>query len=289
MLRKIKLSLEKIYESILPFFKTGSIESKQVSSFMKMVQNKAYHLGMVNSKFFNPSGIGARNVTSARDIMKLMIAASKNNVLCNVWSSKTKKLSVLGSNSRERIIETTLKDVAVEKAYFLGGGKTGSWSYINNVTAITEIHGKKVIGVVLGSYTELERFSALKELFDISSSIIMDEKYDKFSAKVVMAPSVISCVIKENGYEILFEQRADKRYLAASLTKVLTALTALDYIEELTDTFIIKTFDLIVDTHISFKAGDILTFEDGLYAMMLSSSNQVSSALARTIGESVNR
>ena len=50
------------------------------------------------------------------------------------------------------------------------------------------------------------------------------------------------------------------------------------------ETFEIRRVDLVGGSGNYFKEGDIISFEDALYLLLLPSSNVVAQALARTIG-----
>lgn len=86
---------------------------------------------------------------------------------------------------------------------------------------------------------------------------------------------------------ILFGKQADKQHYPASITKLMTTLVALEN-AELTDK-IKFTEDSISflewdDAQIGMKAGEELTLEDSLYGILLASANEVSHAVAESVG-----
>ena len=87
---------------------------------------------------------------------------------------------------------------------------------------------------------------------------------------------------------ILYEKNIDKREYPASITKLLTTLVALDN-AELTDTVEFSqdsiSFLEYGDAHIGMTPGEQISMEDALYAVLLASANEVSYAVAESVGK----
>lgn len=86
---------------------------------------------------------------------------------------------------------------------------------------------------------------------------------------------------------ILYGKQADKQHFPASITKLMTTLVALEN-AELTDK-VRFTEDSISflewdDANIGMKAGEELSLEDSLYGVLLASANEVSHAVAESVG-----
>lgn len=89
--------------------------------------------------------------------------------------------------------------------------------------------------------------------------------------------------------EILFEKNADKKLYPASTTKIMTALVALEKLDELG---LDMSCELIVDNEAQgvegssmyLKAGERITMEELLYGLMLQSGNDGAVAIASCIG-----
>lgn len=86
---------------------------------------------------------------------------------------------------------------------------------------------------------------------------------------------------------ILFGKNMDARHYPASITKLLTVLVALenanlsDNIKFTEDSISFLQSD---DAQIGMKAGEELSLEDSLYAILLASANEVSHAVAESVG-----
>ncbi len=88
---------------------------------------------------------------------------------------------------------------------------------------------------------------------------------------------------------ILYSKNIDAAYYPASITKLLTALVALEH-SDLTDK--VKLTDECVDflnwddAWIGLKSGDTITMEEAMHAMLMASANEASYAIALNVGES---
>ena len=90
---------------------------------------------------------------------------------------------------------------------------------------------------------------------------------------------------------VLFSQNGHVEYPPASITKILTALLVLEH-ADLSDTVTYsETAMLSVEADsgnkLSLVAGDTMTVEDSLYALLLASVNQAANALAEHVAGSI--
>ena len=87
---------------------------------------------------------------------------------------------------------------------------------------------------------------------------------------------------------VLYGKNIDKKEYPASITKILTALLALEY-AEMTDEVQITAESLTClgsgYASIGMKEGNVITMEQALYAMLLASSNEVAYAVAETVAK----
>ncbi len=105
---------------------------------------------------------------------------------------------------------------------------------------------------------------------------------------VYAVPSVLSesaVLIDANSGTILAQKNADKKMYPASLTKIMTAILAIE-MGELTDVITVDddTPFEIYGSHIALEEGEILTLKDLLHALMLPSANDAASAIAKHYG-----
>lgn len=84
---------------------------------------------------------------------------------------------------------------------------------------------------------------------------------------------------------VLFEKNSTDRVYPASITKVMSAVVALDHMPDLTQTVIVEEKDLqgLVEANASvagLKVGDCVTYEDLLYALILPSGADAANVIA---------
>ena len=95
-------------------------------------------------------------------------------------------------------------------------------------------------------------------------------------------------VMDMNSGAILYEKKADERHYPASITKLLTALVALENSEPDDEVYFSEdsvSFLEYGDASIGMTPGEILSMNDALYGMLLASANEVSYAIAENVGK----
>lgn len=98
-------------------------------------------------------------------------------------------------------------------------------------------------------------------------------------------------VVKASDHSIVAMKDAFEKAYPASTTKIMTLLTAVDYIEDLTDTFTMTyeiTDPLFAEgaTVAGFSAGEVISLEDMLYGIILPSGGDASIGVAMKISGS---
>lgn len=100
----------------------------------------------------------------------------------------------------------------------------------------------------------------------------------------VVAPRALTI---SPGGDDLFAKSADTLASPASMTKIVTAYTARQFIPDMTDTMSVVSADLKPGSTAGLLAGDVLTYEDAFYGMMLPSGNDAATAIARNVGAQI--
>lgn len=106
------------------------------------------------------------------------------------------------------------------------------------------------------------------------------------------SPNILSesaILIDASSGTILAQKNADKKMYPASLTKIMTAILAIE-MGKLTDVITVDddTPHEIYGSHIALEEGEILTLKDLLHALMLPSANDAASAIAKHYGKSLD-
>lgn len=297
-----KEQLDSWYEAYLNnlevfFEEETALVKNTTSTFVNKMKNKAQEIGMTSTTIVSADGNNKNDQVTARDAMKMMIAASKNETLSEIWQNTyyddnangTYEFTIKnGELQRQVIAETTITDETLLTNYNILGGKTGTGTSTSCIGVIAEIDGQKVVAVIMGATSEANRYSAINDLLGIASNKIADSSYDTTTDAVEDAPSAIAAILTDDGYEVIYEQDADTKQSLASMTKVLTVLTALDYIEDWkTETVEFKYTEGDRKSTNYLYMYDEFTYEDAFYNMMLPSSNATAKAVARSIGEKI--
>lgn len=97
-------------------------------------------------------------------------------------------------------------------------------------------------------------------------------------------------VMDMNSGAVVYGKNINEQRYPASITKLLTALVALEN-SQLTDQVTITEDSISClthgDAHIGMQPGEVISMEDALYALLLASANEVAHAIAETVGKNM--
>ncbi len=100
--------------------------------------------------------------------------------------------------------------------------------------------------------------------------------------------SQCAVVIEAETGQVLYNRGMNDKNYPASITKVMTALVALEH-GDLNDVITVSDYAVTSvqgTSHIALAPGEVLTLEEALYGMMLASANDCSVAIAENVGGS---
>jgi len=108
---------------------------------------------------------------------------------------------------------------------------------------------------------------------------IASVKYPVLKSDFNPAVSAKGAIVMDGASKVvLYAKNPDLRFTLASTTKIMTAITALDYFS-LRDEMIVKS-SLFEGSVVGFKQGEKVTFENLLYGMLLPSGNDAALTIA---------
>lgn len=90
-----------------------------------------------------------------------------------------------------------------------------------------------------------------------------------------------------SGFDLIYGKNIDQKIHPASIVKLLTCMVLIDIQNDLDDQFEICSKDKATGSGNNLISGDIITFRDALYNMLLPSSNVTAKAISRAIGEKI--
>jgi len=266
--------------------------------FVAYMNRKAAQIGMAQSHFDDAAGMDS--LTTARDLLKLMVYTRKYPVLNQVWAANAYTVNVMGENARQVGCVSKSTHPDLDTYYRTLGKKGGTMDsarlnmWISNLMVFLEIPNSadRLAVVVLyaeqGNKLPNNRFKAVRQAADIALLKRKDPNAD-ISQMSVCCENAIAAVIPADGgdYKILYEKDADRVGRPMSITKVLTAVCVLDCVKNLQETITYPPWDTNIGGFYikDYLPGDTVTYQDALYALMLESSNVTAQALARSVGE----
>lgn len=273
----------KTEEYILSYQKhVDHTDQECINAFMDLVNGKSEYYGMTKSSFTSPSGAGG-NMTCAKDLAIAGCYACGYKEILDIWKHKNYKINVYGNNHREISVESTVMNTPVN-SYIIYGGKTGSWSGTENLLVISDVNGDTFSCVVMDCGSSSNRFVAMGELLDVIAAS-SGEVSTATAACVYKISKEIPQLHNVSEENTIYAKNETQEIIPASVTKVMTAMTAIDYADSLSEKIIFKSSDLESGSGAIFQTGDVLTLKDALVAMLLPSSNMAAKAVARNIGK----
>lgn len=263
-----------------------TVTTKQcLAAFSEKMNEKAAALGMRSAHFVDAAGIA--NEASARDILRLVVAAADCAPLQSVWSTREYTVPIGGANARELpVISKTLANVTsgcLTDHYHILGGKGGTLTRQKafSTAVLAQVEGEVLACVVMYAQDANDgpknRFEAARQALDAA----LGKRED------ICAAHAAVCRLSEPE-TLLYEKDADEVKMPASMSKILTALIVYEYLSEDEELFVTQELTDSVQPR-GFYVGDIvhgdtLVVRDALRLMMLPSSNATAFLLAEAVG-----
>ena len=260
------------------------------AAFLAEMNKKAASIGMSSTSFLTVDGASNTAQTTTNDMALLTMIASGYKRLAEVWSKNS--YTIYKRNGGSVTVTTTVSDTTLEASYPILGGKTGSFAGARALACLCDVNGEQVAGYIAGASSDSARFSAMKQLMDIAATILGGGSTsatvtDATSATAIKVPTYYPMNYEQQTPETLYAQAGATSIVPASTTKIITAITMLDWVDDLNATFAFVSSDAVGGSGAVFSAGDVISFRDALYAIMLPSSNMTATAVARVVGNRI--
>ena len=130
----------------------------------------------------------------------------------------------------------------------------------------------------------------MKKIVKLLLTVILLFSFSLVRAEVTLE-SKQAILYNLNDDTVLYDKNSSEKTYVASLTKIMTALVALENISNLDNTVVVKYSDLQgLDGYAlaGFKVGDLVTYKDLLYGLMLPSGADSAMILANNIAGSLD-
>lgn len=251
--------------------------------FISKMNEVAKNIGMLNSNFKNPSGLTKKGqLSTSYDLSLLLLQASLNPIIVKIWKKEKHIVRILGDNTRKSEIKSTVYNKSLNNYYDILGGKTGTVGFIKNLSVL--LYAKDEIYLVTVLKAKGNRFHQVKLIMDT----VLDNKENNIDANsftVFKYPLKKIELLKNFKPHSVFSKNESDKSNPASITKLLTLITALEYPIDLNDKIKIQESDIVEDNMNNIYVGDIISLNDAMHFMLLSSSNILANAVARYIEE----
>ena len=251
--------------------------------FISKMNEVAKNIGMLNSNFKNPSGLTKKGqLSTSYDLSLLLLQASLNPIIVKIWKKEKHIVRILGDNTRKSEIKSTVYNKSLNNYYDILGGKTRTVGFIKNLSVL--LYAKDEIYLVTVLKAKGNRFHQVKLIMDT----VLDNKENNIDANsftVFKYPLKNIELLKNFKPHSIFSKNESDKSNPASITKLLTLITALEYPIDLNDKIKIQESDIVEDNMNNIYVGDIISLNDAIHFMLLSSSNILANAVARYIEE----
>ena len=272
-----------------------------IDAFITRMNDNAKQFGMTKTTFKNASGVAASgHVTCASDMLRMLMAATTYDKLMHYWGWEEYTINVMGYEPREIMVKNTYKGkkaVDLGTHYDIYGGKSGSWytrggAAKNLLIAVkSKVDNQWLVGCVMGA-GKSGRFVAMRQLMDWLEAKRVDPntpdpELDCKHAAAAVLPLHSGMAYRDKEV-VLVGKEPTTAFEPYSMTKVMTAMIALDYCKP-DEIITVEEGDLVGGSGPKLQDGDKLTMEDALIALMLPSSNTLAKAISRYVGEKILR
>lgn len=256
----------------------------KMNLFVEQMNKKAKDIGMSHSTFKNPTGLTEKGqLTTSYDVALLLLHASLNPIIVKIWKKEEYTVTVHGVNHRKIDIKNTVYKNGLGDDYEIIGGKTGTLGFIKNLSVL--IHAKEQIYLLTILKAKENRFKQAKMIMDNLLKSGTKNQINANAYTVIQYPSKHINLLKTFKPDSLISKNQTEKSNPASITKLLTIITALEYPVNLNDKIKIQNEDITEDFLNSIIVDDVITLFDAFHLMLLSSSNILANAIARHIVE----
>jgi serine-type D-Ala-D-Ala endopeptidase (penicillin-binding protein 7) len=130
-------------------------------AFVRAMNAKAKALGMTQSRFADPTGLSSSNVSTPRDLAKLVIATSRNDIISEYSTSVNHEVRI----GRTVVQYRNTNSLVRNPSWSISLQKTGYISEAGQCLVMqAEIDGRPVIMVLLNSFGKYTRVADAKRI-----------------------------------------------------------------------------------------------------------------------------
>lgn len=284
--RTVKLQVVKNYEFT---------DAECKNAFVAAMNAKAQQIGALTAHFSDASGLVYTDAqASANDILQILVHAAGMERIAEKWGRKAYAMTIYGSNARMENITSSVQNTTYydDTANPILGGKTGTLTTSGQVTYnlmfCTVVNGIEIAIATIGASSEANRWQDAQKIVNYITAILNGESATlSINSSYAAACKLPANPIMYDNFPFTLLVSKSPSTLGkrpASLTKVMSLITAYDYITDENEFVTIKSSDLIGGSGANISAGDVVNIRDLVFDMLLPSSNNAATAIARYCG-----
>lgn len=267
--------------------------------FLRAMADKARDIGTEVAYFENASGLTRKSRITVSDLLKLAVAGAKCERLAPIWSATEWEMDIQGPKARKvKLVHGYSRYKTYHefiKSYKFLGGKGGTLYYpdygisIRLFTLITEVCGEKVALAHAGLKHTDDPFVMAMKMLTLAGEAVRTGGVKSLDTVAELEKAGIAFAFESLGEKkVKYENKLSRKiFLPASTSKIITALCCLDVIKDLSSTMTVCSSDISGGSGITCHAGDVMTYEDALAAVMLPSANTVAKSISTNVGAQI--
>ncbi|MBO5642997.1 MAG: serine hydrolase [Kiritimatiellae bacterium] len=265
--------------------------------FLKEMARKSEELKLETAYFENASGLTPNSRITVSDLTKIALAALKEPDLARIWAETDCEIQITGPNPRKEVLVHAYKKYMKTwgdfvKQYKFLGGKGGSLFYrkpplsTRSHVLVTEVEGQKILITFAGALFHDDAFLYDIEIINLAKAMMRGEEVvlqgllKDFEAKGG-AFEFVTLTGKKLSYSSKY---VNMPHVPASTTKIVATLCLLDHVKDLSTKLTVRESDIVGGSGFKCYAGDQMTYEDAIRALMLPSSNTIANSVASNVG-----
>ncbi len=321
----VKPAYRTLIQGSKPSPECSSTEARNI--FYEEMSAEAASIGMADTVYQSASGLTTANVTTTNDTVRLGALGMAYPEMVKIWSCKQKTVKTSGVVRTITVDSTIVDhdgwaDI-MKTDYLLLGGKTGTYGGRYNYCITLKAKDTQDIFTICTSSTTAEtstnnRHVYAKKLADIAKLLRAAGEYgitnsDNIqnadcktavkeieatmsgllaNATVILTPQYGTAydgqdILDGTDKAFLYSLNGSTQFITASMTKMMTFYLTVKWIKDLDSTFELLAEDVESGSGPALSGGEVFTFRDALYVLMLPSSNTIANCLARVVGQKI--
>jgi D-alanyl-D-alanine endopeptidase (penicillin-binding protein 7) len=141
------------------------------NAFIRAMNNKASKMGLIDTKYKDPSGLHRYNTSTVTEYIKIVMEADKYSIIREISSTAEKRIPIIKrTKTRKKTYYRTLRNtnsLLLNEYDTIGLSKTGFTNKAGRCLALVVEGTKKHVIVIFGEPTPTKRADVARELISM--------------------------------------------------------------------------------------------------------------------------